>query len=224
MNFFVTGTDTDCGKTLVTLGLMQRYHDQGVRVAGMKPVAAGAMQTREGLRNMDALAIQALCHQSFPYEQINPYCFEPPVAPHLAADQKNRRIEAKVIQRAYRQLDSDSEVLIVEGAGGWKVPLDDDGLDMEALCNHLDLPVVLVVGLQLGCINHALLSSNAILTAGRPLIGWVANHVGPHMPLAAENIHTLRKRIPAPLLGHIPRLENPGPSAVAGYLSLPDGA
>ncbi len=220
MRCFITGTDTDCGKTLVTLGFMQLCLERGLKTTGMKPVAAGALRTRDGLLNPDALAIQGLSKPRLPYEAVNPYCFEPAVAPHLAAKLAGVSIDLDEIGRQYRQLCKSHDAVIVEGAGGWKVPLNDTQ-DMAGMCQRLDLPVVLVVGLRLGCINHALLSMDAILSSGRPLLGWIANHVDANMSLAEDNIQTLKQRIKAPLLGRIPRLDQANAETVATYLSLP---
>lgn len=222
MHYFVTGTDTDCGKTLVTLGFMQLCKQRGLKTAGMKPVAAGALRTHDGLLNPDALAIQSLCEPALSYAQINPYCFEPAVAPHLAAAQTDTRIELNAISEQYQELCNSHDAVIVEGAGGWKVPLNDQ-TDMADLCQKLQLPVILVVGLRLGCINHALLSADAILASGQPLAGWIANHVDANMSLAEDNIQTLKQRIKAPLLGRIPRLDKVCAETIATYLSLPGG-
>jgi dethiobiotin synthetase len=220
MHYFVTGTDTDCGKTLVTLGFMQLCQQRGLETAGMKPVAAGALRTHDGLLNPDALAIQSQCQPPLSYSQINPYCFEPAVAPHLAAKQTGTRIDLDVISRQYQELCNHHEAVIVEGAGGWKVPLNDEE-DMADLCQKLELPVILVVGLRLGCINHALLSAEAIIASGQPLAGWIANHVDANMSLADDNIQTLKRHIKAPLLGRIPRLDKVCAETIATYLSLP---
>jgi len=220
MEFFVTGTDTGCGKTLVTLGLMERLRRSGGRVAGMKPVAAGAAQTPEGLRNDDALAIQALCHRPYPYERVNPCCLRTPAAPHLAAAAEGKPIELEAILEAAETLRADSDHLVVEGAGGWRVPLTESA-DMAELCRMLGLPVVLVVGLKLGCLNHALLSTESILASGARLAGWVASSLEPEMPFEAENLATLRTRLPAPFLGHIPWQARPEPRFTASRIELP---
>ena len=219
--FFVTGTDTDCGKTLVTLGFMQLCERQGMQTAGMKPVASGGVaQFGSELRNSDALSIQSRCSVSTPYQLINPYCFEPPVAPHLAADLSGISIDLPAIQAAYAELAQQNACLIVEGVGGWRVPLNEQ-LDVSDLCRALGLPAVLVVGMKLGCINHALLTSQAIVLDGVPLLGWVANCVDPEMQLLEQNISTLQQLIPAPLLGTVPFLSDISPPVIARTLSLP---
>jgi dethiobiotin synthetase len=219
--FFITGTDTDCGKTLVTQGFMHLCKLQGMTTAGMKPVASGGIAQTDGvLRNSDALMIQSCCSTSTPYQLINPYCFEPPVAPHLAADMSSTRIDLPIIQAAYSELAQQNEHMVVEGVGGWRVPLNDE-LDVAGLCQALRLPVVLVVGMKLGCINHALLTARSILSDDVPLLGWVANCVDPEMHLLEQNISTLQHLIPAPLLGTIPFLADISPTVIAKSLSLP---
>ncbi len=223
MHYFITGTDTDCGKTLVTLGFMQLCRERGLSTAGLKPVAAGALRTREGLLNSDALAIQEQCDPPLDYATVNPYCFEAGVAPHLAAALTGQRIELDLLENRYRELASSHQAVVVEGVGGWKVPLNEEQ-DSADLCRRLGLPVVLVVGLRLGCINHSLLTVESIQASGAPLLGWVANHIDANMALAEDNIQTLKRRIKAPLLGRIPRLDNPRADTVSTYLSLPVAA
>ena len=220
MEFFVTGTDTGCGKTLITLAFMEKLRESGGRVAGMKPVAAGAEITAEGLRNDDALAIQARCTEPFAYDVINPCCLRTPAAPHLAAAAEGKKIGIEAILEAAARLRQSSDHFVVEGAGGWRVPLTGD-LDMAALCHELKLPVVLVVGLKLGCINHALLSAESILASGQTLLGWVANSLEPEMAFEAENIAALEQRIDAPLLGHVPWQLAPDPGVPASHLQMP---
>ena len=220
-SFFITGTDTDCGKTLVTQGFMYLCRQQGMISAGMKPVASGATAQADGtLRNADALSIQSCCSKKTPYQLINPYCFEPPVAPHLAALMCGTDIDLAVIQAAHAELAQQNECLVVEGVGGWRVPLNGE-LDVAGLCQALRLPAVLVVGMKLGCINHALLTARSILADGVPLLGWVANCVDPEMHLLEQNISTLRQSIPAPLLGTIPFLLDISPALIAKNLRLP---
>jgi len=216
---FVTGTDTGCGKTEVSLGLMHWLRAQGLRVAGMKPVASGAALTPEGLRNEDALRLQRQASSAPSYAQVNPYAFATPVAPHLAADQAGVSIDLPVIRNAWQGLADLADVVLVEGVGGWRVPLG-KGLELSDLVRALDLPVVLVVGLRLGCLNHALLSAESILASGARLLGWVANSVDPEMLLPQENIAALAERLPAPCLGQVPWLVHPDPAVVAASLRL----
>jgi dethiobiotin synthetase len=222
MEFFVTGTDTGCGKTLVTLAFMEKLRESGGRVAGMKPVAAGAKITAAGLRNEDALAIQALCSHPVPYELVNPCCLHTPAAPHLAAAAEGRKIQIKTILEAADRLRDTADHFVVEGAGGWKVPLARDE-DMADLARQLELPVVLVVGLKLGCINHALLSAESIVNSGQGLLGWVANSLESKMPFEAENVATLERKLAAPLLGQVPWQPKADPVEAAAHLQLPPG-
>lgn len=206
--FFITGTDTGCGKTLVTLGLMRALQERGRSVLGMKPIASGCAQEPEGLRNEDALLIQRQGSWPISYEQVNPFAFAPPIAPHLAAAAVGVDIAIDAIDAGYRQLAAQADSVLVEGVGGWHVPLS-QGKMLEALVQRLDLPVILVVGLRLGCINHALLTRDAILASGCELAGWVANRIDPQMQVADANLETLCSHIAAPLLGVVPFMQQP---------------
>ncbi len=217
---FITGTDTNCGKTEVTLGLMQLLQNQGKIVLGMKPVASGATPTAEGLRNEDAVRIQAQNSIQLPYAEINPYAYEPPIAPHLAAVQAGETIDLNVISSHFMSLQAQADYVIVEGIGGWRVPFNKQQSAADFTC-MLKMPVILVVGLKLGCINHALLSAESILASGTQLIGWVANEVEPDMPARDENIATLQAAIAAPCLGAIPHMALPSVETIAGSLGLP---
>ncbi|WP_057956446.1 dethiobiotin synthase [endosymbiont of Ridgeia piscesae] len=217
--FFVTGTDTGCGKTEITLGLMRQMKDCGCRTLGMKPVASGAVPTPAGLRNEDASRIRAESSTAVPYEWVNPYAFEPPIAPHLAAQQAGVSIRLETILQAYQWLAAQGDCTVVEGVGGWRVPLE-AGLSVSDLPQALQLPVILVVGLRLGCINHALLSAEAILATGVELVGWVANHVDPDMLIQQENLQSLKALMPAPCVGEVPFLAQPDAAAVSACLTL----
>ena len=217
---FITGTDTGCGKTEITLGLMRRYQQQGLKVVGMKPIASGAAMTADGLRNDDALRIQAQCSIELPYHWINPYAFAPPIAPHIAAKQANTVIELDQINERFLRLTKLADLVIVEGVGGLLVPLNEQQT-LADLIERLALPTLLVVGLKLGCINHALLTAEAIVRDGLRLAGWVANLRDPAMAEFDGNLATLQARIQAPLLGVVPVLEAPDPAVVADRL---DGA
>ncbi len=217
--YFITGTDTGCGKSEITLGLMQLLQSRGHRVVGMKPVASGAEPTPDGLRNRDALRIREQGSLLFPYEQINPYAFEPPVAPHIAAEQTGESIRFQQLRESYQVSADQADYVLVEGVGGWKVPLGADG-DVAHLAAYLDLPVILVVGMKLGCLNHALLTADAVRASGSPLAGWVANQVDADMAEMEANLETLNARIDAPCLGFVPFLEEVSPMVVAGYLRL----
>jgi len=217
---FVTGTDTGVGKTWISLGLMMLARQRGLRVAGMKPVAAGCVATPAGLVNEDASRLRALASTVHPYSRVNPYAFEPAVAPHLAAAAAGVRIAIPRLTDTYASLAAAADLVVVEGIGGWQVPLS-AGQTVADLARALALPVVLVVGLRLGCLNHALLSAESILKAGAPLAGWAASTLDPRMPMAAENVLALRERLPAPCLGVLPWLPGFELPAVAAHLSLP---
>jgi dethiobiotin synthetase len=204
---FVTGTDTGVGKTWVSLGLMAALQAQGLSVVGMKPVSAGCVRTPRGLRNEDAVRLQRQASVKHPYERVNPVALEPPVAPHIAAREIGARIDFARIERAFNVLVASAEVCVVEGAGGWLVPLG-PRKSFADLAERLALPVLLVVAIRLGCLNHALLSVESIQRRRLPLAGWVANLTAADTPRAAENIEALKARIPAPRLatvGYAPR-------------------
>ena len=201
--YFITGTDTEVGKTRVSVALLHHLREQGRRVAGMKPVAAGCEETADGLRNADALALQAAASVTLPYETLNPYALAPPIAPHLAARDAGMVIEIDRILAAYHAIASQVDCVVVEGAGGWRVPLN-DAQDMGDLAVALGLPVVLVVDIRLGCINHALLSAQAIAARGLPVAGWVANHAHGDYARSADNIASIEARIGSPLLAVMP--------------------
>jgi dethiobiotin synthetase len=199
-DLFVTGTDTGIGKTRVGVALLRALRARGVRACGMKPVASGCEATVDGLRNEDALALIAASDPAPAYPTCNPYAFAPPIAPHLAAHAVGGEIVLAPIRAAFDELRARADRVVVEGVGGWMAPLSDCLMQAD-LARALDLDVVLVVGLRLGCINHALLSARAIEADGCRLAGWIANRVDPSMAVADENIATLRARIRAPLLG-----------------------
>ncbi|MGB8517059.1 MAG: dethiobiotin synthase [Gallionella sp.] len=200
MSYFVTGTDTHVGKTRISCMLLKAYAAQGLRVIGMKPISAGVDEsgTHEDVKLLNAAS-------NVPAEKslINPYCFAAAIAPHLAARQENVNIDLAHIVASFHALQKISDVVIVEGAGGFIVPLNDSE-DSGDLAVRLGLPVILVVGMRLGCLNHALLTVQAIAARGLTLSGWVANCVDEHMAMRAENIAALQKRIPAPLFGIVP--------------------
>jgi len=194
---FVTGTDTGVGKTRVAVALIHALRAQGLRVAAMKPVSAGSVP---GELNEDVAALLQAANVRADIRDVNPYAFDQPVAPHIAAAQAGVRIELAVITAAYSRLAAAADVVVVEGAGGWRVPLN-EAEDMADLAQALGLPVVLVVGLRLGCINHALLTAESIARRQVPWAGWVGNHIDPAMACQAENLAALRARLPAPCLG-----------------------
>jgi dethiobiotin synthetase len=217
--YFITGTDTECGKTEITLGLMHLFKAKGKSVLGMKPVASGAIQTEDGLRNEDALRIQQYASAPIPYDLVNPYAFEPPIAPHLASDMAEQEINFELILECYERLATMSDLVLVEGVGGWRVPLSKDG-DVSDMALALNLPVILVVGMKLGCLNHALLSVESIQQKGLSLAGWVANIMGPEMDELDANLETLKHQIDAPCLGLVPNMRTVDTGAVADCLKL----
>jgi dethiobiotin synthetase len=201
--YFVTGTDTGVGKTLVSCTLMLDLRRRHKRVVGMKPVAAGTVPAPHGDDNEDVLALRAAGNVAVPRELDNPYCLPLPMSPHLAARAAGETIDICLLSRRYRELAAHADAVVVEGAGGFLVPLNDTQTGAD-LAQALDLPVLLVVGLRLGCLNHALLTQEAIRARGLRLAGWVANRVDPAMLAADENIATLRDRIDAPLWAELP--------------------
>jgi dethiobiotin synthetase len=219
--YFITGTDTGVGKTLIAAALMKRHRGLGLRVAGMKPVASGCHQTAAGLRNEDALQLEQLASARHPYSRVNPYAFAPAIAPHLAARAAGATIELPHLISCYHKLEMDSDIVIVEGAGGWRVPIGPAGL-LSDFPEALGLDVILVVGLRLGCLNHALLTCEAIVGGGKSrLVGWVGNGIDPAFAPWEENIDALRQRIPAPCLGVVPPLAPPSLDAVCSMLQVP---
>lgn len=218
--YFVTGTDTGVGKTRVSAGLIAALRGQGLRVAGMKPVASGCAQTADGLRSADALALQAASSLGLPYERVNPYAFEPAIAPHLAAAEVGITIRFVVIARALSGLGAQSDCAVVEGVGGWRVPLGPDG-DVADLALHLNLPVVLVVGLRLGCLNHAVLTAADIRRCGLPLAGWVGNGVEAGFERLEDTLNALRDILAEPCFGVLPYAPHAAPDNVARALRVP---
>lgn len=215
--YFLTGTDTEIGKTFITCALLQHAAQRGLRAAGVKPVAAG---TDADGRNDDVENIRAASTVALADDILNPYCFSAAIAPHIAASEEGRRIEFATIQRACRQAMQQADLVIVEGVGGFRVPLGGDG-DSADLAVALALPVILVVGMRLGCINHALLTAEAIAARGLTLAGWVANRIDPAMARFDENLATLQALLPAPLLGVVPHNPAGGSAGAAAFLQLP---
>lgn len=198
--FFVTGTDTGVGKTLVSSALVHHFAKAGYRSAGMKPVAAGCELVDGRLISDDVVQLRAAGNVALPLEMVNPYAFAPPLAPHIAAGMAQERIALDVIEAAFRQAADAVDILVVEGVGGFRVPLNDDQ-DTADLAVRLSLPVVLVVGMRLGCLNHALLTLESIASRRLELAGWVANGIDPQMPAVQENLHALARKIASPCLG-----------------------
>ncbi|WDH22377.1 dethiobiotin synthase [Pseudomonas chlororaphis] len=218
--YFVTGTDTDVGKTTVAAGLLHAARLSGLSTAAGKPVASGCELTPAGLRNADALALLAECSLPLTYDEVNPLAFEPAIAPHLAAREAGVALTVQALLAPMRQvLARGADFTLIEGAGGWRVPLADQD-NLSDLAMALGLPVILVVGVRLGCINHALLTAEAIAQDGLQLAGWVANIIEPKTSRLEENLATLAERLPAPCLGRVPRLKAVSAEAVAEYLQL----
>ncbi len=218
--YFITGTDTDVGKTTVAAGLLRAARLAGLSTAAVKPVAAGCELTVDGLRNSDALALLAECSIPLCYAEVNPVALAPAIAPHLAAVEAGARLEVASITTAVQAvLAQQADFSLVEGAGGWRVPLNDSAT-LADVAIALQLPVIVVVAVRLGCINHALLTVEAIERDGLQVAGWVANLLEPQMPHLEENIATLAARLPAPCLGRVPRLNEAGAAQVARYLDL----
>ncbi|MCX5507971.1 dethiobiotin synthase [Pseudomonas sp. BJa3] len=218
--YFVAGTDTDVGKTTIAAGLLHAAMQSGLSTLAAKPVASGCMVTPRGLRNSDALALIDESSVKMPYEAVNPFAFEPAIAPHVAAHEAGVVLSVPVLRDAMQQvLAQHADFTLIEGAGGWRVPLSDHA-NLSDLAIALKLPVILVVGVRLGCINHALLSAEAIARDGLQLAGWVANIVEPRTSRLEENLSSLAERLPAPCLGRIPWLKQASAAAVAEHLHL----
>jgi dethiobiotin synthetase len=213
LGLFVTGTDTEVGKTLVSSALVLHLRKAHPRVAGMKPVAAGTRPMAHGEDNEDAVALRAVGSVQVPRALDNPYCLPLPMSPHLAARAAGVRIDLDLLAARYRELAMHADAVVVEGAGGFHVPLNDNETGAD-LAVKLGLPVLLVVGLRLGCLNHALLTAEAIRARGLTLAGWVANRIDPAMAAPDDNIATLRARLGAPLWAEVPRMAEPDPKAV----------
>ncbi len=217
----MTGTDTGVGKTLVATGLVHLLAQQGHRVVGLKPVASGAHSTPAGLRNLDAVALAAAGSVPLPYEMTNPLCFEPAIAPHLAARDVGVAISVDALEQWYASATAGAEIAIVEGAGGWRVPLHPDGF-LSELPERLGLGVILVVGLRLGCLNHARLTLEAIAASGRCVfIGWVGNRIDAGFARIEDNLESLEFALGSPPLAVIPTLEAAGACSAAAWLDRP---
>lgn len=218
-SLFVTGTDTGVGKTRVAAALCRALAGRGLRVAAMKPVASGCTPTPEGLRNDDAIALLAAMNVRANYSEVNPFAFAPSIAPHIAAQEAGIEIDFDVLDRAHDRLRLRAEILIVEGAGGWLAPLD-AGRSFADLAVRWQMDVILVVGLRLGCLNHALLTVESIERRGLRLRGWVANAIDAQFERAPENISSLQRRISAPCLGILPFRSQPDLSSLAQAIAV----
>ncbi|WP_251978374.1 dethiobiotin synthase [Salinicola avicenniae] len=222
--YFLTGTDTDAGKTVIATGLLAAARRRGLTTAGGKPVASGCERTSAGLRNTDALAIQAVCEPRLDYAAINPVALAPAIAPHIAAREAGEPLTVARLAPPMRSLLADgSGFTVIEGAGGWRVPLAGNE-SLSDLARELGLPVILVVGVRLGAINHARLTLEAIQRDGLRVAGWVANIVEADMPRMEDNLDALSywlgEQGGVPCLGVVPRLTAPTPAAVADLLDI----
>ncbi len=215
--YFITGTDTNAGKTWATIALMRYFKQQGKSVIGMKPVAAGCFMQDGQLKNEDALLIQENASVKIDYDLINPYAYELPVSPHIAGI--NNPVKLATIVERFNTLKELAEIVLVEGAGGWYAPLNDHE-DISDLAKSLALPVIIVVAIRLGCINHAKLTWQAIQHSGIPCAGWIAVCVDPDMLNRDENIHTIKTALNVPLLGVLPYLASADFDLLAGKLAL----
>ncbi len=214
-SYFVTGTDTDVGKTLVTCAMLRAATAAGHTTIGMKPLAAGGTQTADGLRNDDAVLLQAASSIQLTYDQINPVCLPAAASPHIAAELAQRKVRVERLAGfCHGVLTLRANLTLFEGAGGWRVPLNEREF-MSDLAKQLKLPVILVVGMRLGCLNHALLTGEAIVRDGLQLAGWVANRIDPHMEHYERNRDTLHEYFNVPLLGEIPHLGGSDPATQA---------
>ena len=217
---FVTGTDTGIGKTLASCTLLHALRARGLRAVGMKPLASGCEDTADGLRNEDALALQAASDPRPAYADVNPFALPQPLAPEIAAREAGVQVSLQPMLDAHARLQAGADVVVVEGVGGWMAPLA-PGLMQSALVRALDVPVVLVVGLRLGCLNHAYLSARAIVADGCRLAGWIGSGVDPEMLRIDENRALLADTLPAPCLGWLPWQAAPDPARLARGLRLP---
>lgn len=215
--YFITGTDTGVGKTLISSALIHGFVQRGHQTIGMKPVAAGCAWQDDELISEDVAQLMSASNVTAPLRLVNPYAFLPPIAPHIAAAKAGVKISLDMIVDAYQQLSSQANVVIVEGVGGFRVPLG-DGVDTADLAQQLGLPVILVVGMRLGCLNHALLTAEAIKARGLKLVSWVANQVDPEMGAFEENLQALKGRLDAPCLGVLPWVGGIDFATAAGYL------
>lgn len=218
--YFIAGTDTDVGKTTIAAGLLHAARLQGLSTLAAKPVASGCAVTSKGLRNADALALIDQSTLQLPYDRVNPFAFEPAIAPHLAAREAGVALAVPALVKAMQGILAEgADFTLIEGAGGWRVPLSDHA-NLSDLAIALKLPVILVVGVRLGCINHALLSAEAIARDGLQLAGWVANVIESRTSRLEENLASLAERLPAPCLGRVPKLKQASADAVAEHLQL----
>lgn len=218
-SFYVTGTDTGIGKTVASTALLHALRTRGLRATGMKPVASGCMLEEGQWHNEDALALLAASDPRPLYPDLNPYALPLPLAPEIAAREAGVQIELEVILSAFHRLQASADTVVVEGVGGWAAPLATT-LDQADLVRALQLPVVMVVGMRLGCINHARLTARAIAEDGGKLVGWIANHVDPQMERQDENFELLAARLQAPCWGRLPWIPDQDAAQLSRALTL----
>ncbi|AOR64734.1 dethiobiotin synthase [Pectobacterium wasabiae] len=217
--WFVTGTDTEVGKTVASMALLQAAHQAGYRTAGYKPVASGCEMTADGIRNSDALALQANSSIHLDYPMVNPLAFMEPTSPHIISAVEQRPIHLSVLSAGLRELEMQADWVLIEGAGGWFTPLSEQDTFADWVVQE-QLPVILVVGIKLGCINHAMLTAHAIQHAGLHLGGWIANDIMPRGKWHQPYLHTLQQRLPAPMLGEIPYLSTLHQHNLGQYIDI----
>lgn len=218
-DYFIAGTDTEIGKTFTTSALLRAFAQQGRSTLGMKPIASGADEIDGVLHNEDVDSLVAASNVKAPQEIVVPYLMRTPAAPHIVAQVENVKIDVQHIASCYEQAQALADVILVEGVGGFCVPLDDNTSTVD-LAQRMNLPVILVVGMRLGCINHALLTAQAIRASGLHLAAWVANTVDPQMRFFDENVQAIAQRIAAPCLGVMPRLAESEVNQAPQYLNL----
>jgi len=217
---FISGTDTGVGKTVASCALLHALRAQGLRAVGMKPLASGCSRTDAGWRNEDALALQAASDPVPPYDDVNPYALPEPLAPEIAAREAGFAVSLAPMLEAHARLQRQADSVVVEGVGGWMAPLASELMQAD-LVRALRVPVVLVVGLRLGCLNHAYLSARAIAGDGCELVGWIGTHIDPAMARIDDNRALLADRLPAPCLGWLPWQARPDAAALSQHLRLP---
>ncbi|WP_354624445.1 dethiobiotin synthase [Psychromonas sp. MME2] len=218
--FFVTGTDTDVGKTICCKALLQSANRQQLTTLAYKPIAAGCQLTQQGLRNQDAITLQTHSSIKLAYEAINPIAFEPPIAPHIAADILAQPIDVNLITSGLHKLQAQAaEIILVEGAGGWRLPINNTQMLSDWVISQR-LPVILVVGMKLGCLNHALLTYQAIINDGLEVVGWIANQLQSDMPFYTENVAFLSENIKAPKIAEIPYIDNVDSKDLANFVNF----
>ncbi|MCP3700389.1 MAG: ATP-dependent dethiobiotin synthetase BioD [Aliivibrio sp.] len=217
--FFVAGTDTDVGKTVSSKAILDALNIRGLNTAAYKPVAAGSEDKGEGVQNSDAIHLRSAANVELSYEEVNPYALLLPASPHIAAEAENVVIDYSVLSQGLAALKAKSDVVLVEGAGGWRVPVSKDDC-LSTWVKQEKLPVVLVVGIKLGCLSHAMLTAEAIQYDGLEIIGWVANRINPGTENYAEIIAMLEDKMPAPKLGEIPYMPSAKRKNMGKYINL----